>query len=138
MTPAGMVVLESAYGPSETVTRLVAAIGEHGMAVMARVDHAAAAAKVGLDLRPTEVLMFGNPRGGTPLMQAAQSAGIDLPLKALVWQDEAERTWVGYNDPHWIASRHGAGTGSAAVAVAMTAALAAITATATGATPRSP
>jgi uncharacterized protein (DUF302 family) len=120
------------------VTRLVAAIGEHGMAVMARVDHAAAAAKVGLDLRPTEVLMFGNPRGGTPLMQAAQSAGIDLPLKALVWQDEAERTWVGYNDPHWIASRHGAGIGSAAVAVAMTAALAAITATATGATPRSP
>ena len=138
MTPAGMVVLESAYGPSETVTRLVAAIGEHGMAVMARVDHAAAAAKVGLDLRPTEVLMFGNPRGGTPLMQAAQSAGIDLPLKALVWQDEAERTWVGYNDPHWIASRHGAGIWSAAVAVAMTAALAAITATATGATPRSP
>jgi uncharacterized protein (DUF302 family) len=132
-----MVVLESAYGPSETVTRLVAAIAEHGMALMARVDHAAAAAKAGLQLRPTEVLMFGNPRGGTLLMQAAQSAGIDLPLKALVWQDEAQRTWVGYNDPHWIATRHGAGVSGAAVASAMTAALAAIAAAATGATPRS-
>ena len=134
MTPVGMVVLESAYGPSETANRLVAAIGEHGMAVMARVDHAAAAAKVGLDLRPTEVLMFGNPRGGTPLMQAAQTAGIDLPLKALVWQDEADRTWVGYNDPHWIAIRHGASVGGDPTTAAMAAALAAIAATATGAT----
>lgn len=135
MNPDGMIVLESAFGPAETVDRLVAAIGEHGMAVMARVDHAAAAAKVGLDLRPTEVLIFGAPRGGTPLMQAAQTAGIDLPLKALVWQDAADRTWVGYNDPHWIATRHGASIGGDATAGAMTAALTAIAAAATGAAP---
>jgi uncharacterized protein (DUF302 family) len=105
------------------------------MTLMAKVDHAAAAAKVGLDLRATEVLMFGNPRGGTPLMQAAQTAGIDLPLKALVWQDEAARTWIGYNDPQWIAARHGASVRGAAAATAMAAALAAIAAAATGATP---
>jgi len=131
MTPDGMVVLESAHGPAETADRLVAAIGERGMTVMARIDHAAAAAKVGLDLRPTEVLMFGNPRSGTPLMQAAQSAGIDLPLKALVWQDADDRTWVGYNDPPWIAARHG--VAGHATTDAMAAALAAIASAATGA-----
>jgi uncharacterized protein (DUF302 family) len=77
------------------------------MTVMAEVDHAAAAAKVGLQLRPTRMIMFGNPRGGTPLMAAAQTAGIDLPLKALVWQDAEGTTWLGYNDPVWIAERHG-------------------------------
>lgn len=132
MSPDGMIVLESAYGPTETANRMVAAIGKHGMAVMARVDHAAAAAKVGLALGPTEMLMFGNPRGGTPLMQATQTAGIDLPLKALIWQDAASRTWVGYNDPHWIATRHG--VAGAAAAIPMTAALTAIAAEATGET----
>jgi uncharacterized protein (DUF302 family) len=58
-------------------------------------------------LFPTEVLIFGNPKGGTPLMQAAQTLGIDLPLKALVWQDSAGKTWIGYNDPRWLARRHG-------------------------------
>lgn len=78
------------------------------MKLFARIDHAAGAATVGRTLRPTEVFIFGNPQGGTPLMECAQTAGIDLPLKALVWQDDNGQVWVGYNDPAWIASRHGA------------------------------
>jgi uncharacterized protein (DUF302 family) len=101
------------------------------MAVLARVDHAAAAAKAGMDLRPTEVLIFGNPKGGTPLMQAAQTIGIDLPLKALVWQDSAGKTWLAYNDPNWIASRHRAEAGMDAQLKAMTAALEAVSKEAT-------
>lgn len=132
MISEGMVLTKSRSGPAETVSKLVTAIGERGMTVMARIDHAAAAAKVGLELRATEVVLFGNARGGTPLMQAAQTAGIDLPLKALVWQDAAGKTWVGYNDPHWIATRHGAIGGGDAATGAMTAALSAITAAATG------
>ncbi|MBV8681459.1 MAG: DUF302 domain-containing protein [Caulobacteraceae bacterium] len=109
--PAGLIVAPSEHGPKETADRLVAAVTGHGMKVMARIDHAGAAASVGLSLRPTEVIIFGNPMGGTPLMQAVQTVGIDLPLKALVWQDEAGKTWVGYNAPQWIADRHGAAGG---------------------------
>jgi uncharacterized protein (DUF302 family) len=76
---------------------------------MARIDHAAAAAAVGMELRPTELVIFGNPRAGTPIMQAVQTVGIDLPLKALVWQDEGRTTWLAYNDPQWLAQRHGVG-----------------------------
>jgi uncharacterized protein (DUF302 family) len=126
MIPDGLIVRESRHDPQETAERLLAAVTAHGMKVMARVDHAAAAATVGLSLRPTEVLMFGNPKGGTPLMQAVQTIGIDLPLKVLVWQDEAGKTWVGYNDPHWIATRHGAAIDGDAAIGAMTRALAAV------------
>ena len=77
------------------------------MNVFARIDHAAAAAEVGLTLRPTELIIFGNARGGTPLMQPNQTVGIDLPLKALVWQDAAGKTWISYNEPRWIVQRHG-------------------------------
>ena len=87
--------------------RLVDSVTRHGMTIFARIDHAAAAKDVGMSLSPTEVLIFGNPKGGTPLMQAAQTLGIDLPLKALVWQDDAGTTWLGYNDPRWLAKRHG-------------------------------
>ena len=87
--------------------RLAAAAVTNGMAVLARIDHAAAAAQVGMDLRPTEVLIFGNPKAGTPIMQDTQTAAIDLPLKALVWQDAEGKTWIGYNDPRWIGVRHG-------------------------------
>src|ERR1700744_6051551 len=125
MTPAGLVIVPSAFGPAETMDRLVAAVTARGMAVLARIDHAEAAAKVGLALRPTAVLIFGNPRAGTPLMQAAQTMGIDLLLKALVWQDEAGATWLGYDDPRRLALRHGADAGTGAVLDAMTAALAA-------------
>jgi uncharacterized protein (DUF302 family) len=106
MAPDGLITYPSNHGPKETMDRLAYAVAEHGMNVMARIDHAAAAEKVELSLRPTEVLIFGNPRGGTPLMQTAQTIGIDLPLKALVWQDEAGRTWLSYNDPAWMAQRH--------------------------------
>ena len=86
--------------------RLVAAVEGRGMSVFARIDHAAAAHAAGLELRPTEVLVFGNPRAGTLLMQAAQTIGIDLPLKALVWQDDAQRTWLSYNDLDFLVGRH--------------------------------
>ena len=74
--------------------------------MFARIDHAAGAAEVGLTLPPTELIIFGNARGGTPLMQSEQTVGIDLPLKALVWQDAAGKTWLSYNEPRWIAQRH--------------------------------
>lgn len=131
MTPEGLIVLQSRYGPADTAERLAAAVTARGMTVMARIDHAAGAAKAGLELRPTEVILFGNPVGGTPLMQAAQTAGIDLPLKALVWQDANGRTWLGYNDPKWVAQRHGA-SGVEPTVEAMTKALAAIAREATG------
>jgi Uncharacterized conserved protein len=89
--------------------RLEAEISAKGMEVFARIDHAAGAAEVGLKLQPTELIIFGNARGGTPLMQASQTAGIDLPLKALVWRDGAGKTWLSYNEPGWIAQRHGLG-----------------------------
>jgi uncharacterized protein (DUF302 family) len=126
MAPEGLVSVESAHEPGETLNRLLAAIAAHGMSVMARIDHAGAAAKVGLSLRPTEVVVFGNPRGGTGLMQAAQTMGIDLPLKALVWKDEGGKTWLSYNAPQWLAGRHQIGPEGDKAVSAMTDALAAV------------
>jgi uncharacterized protein (DUF302 family) len=102
----GLTSLRSSFDPKETMDRLEAEIRAKGMKVFARIDHAAGAAEVGLTLAPTELILFGNARGGTPLMQASQTAGIDLPLKALVWQDAAGKTWLSYNEPRWIAQRH--------------------------------
>ena len=132
MTPEGLIVQESRHGPAETAERLVAAVKARGLAVMAEIDHAAGAASAGMELRPTKVILFGNPRGGTPLMAAAQSAGIDLPLKALVWQDAEGRTWLGYNDPSWIAARHGVAAAAAGPVKAMTDMLAAVALAAAG------
>ena len=87
--------------------RLAAAVTTRGISIMARIDHAAAAAAIGMELRPTEVLIFGNPRPGTPLMQAVQTVGIDLPLKVLVWEEGDGMTWLAYNDLQWLAKRHG-------------------------------
>jgi uncharacterized protein (DUF302 family) len=112
MTPAGFATRPSGFEPKETMDRLAAAVAKRGAAVFARIDHASAAAKVGMELRPTELLIFGDPRAGTPLMQAAQTIGIDLPLKALVWRDAEGRTWLGYNDPAWLAERHGVSAGN--------------------------
>jgi uncharacterized protein (DUF302 family) len=81
---------------------LLTALAKRDMTVFARIDHAANAAAVGLSLRPTEVVLFGNPKGGTLLMQDQQPAGIDLPLKALDWQDAEGKVWLGYNAPEWI------------------------------------
>lgn len=107
MPVTGIVTIRSPHTPKETLDRLAKAAVDRGLAIVARVDHAGAAAKVGLDLRPTELLVFGNARAGTPLMQAAQLIGIDLPLRALAWQDEAGRTLLSYIDPAWLAERHG-------------------------------
>jgi len=103
--------------------RLEAEVKAKGLTVFARIDHAAGAEQVALPLRPTEVLIFGNARGGTPLMQATQTIGIDLPLKALVWQDASGKTWLSYNDPGWLAKRHGLGPEVDATVKALTAAL---------------
>jgi uncharacterized protein (DUF302 family) len=124
--PDGFVTFASSFDPKETADRLAEAVVVRGMTVLARIDHAAAAAKAGMELRPTEVLIFGNPKGGTPLMQKVQTIGIDLPLKALVWQDEHAKTWLAYNDPEWLAKRHGADTGTGPVVAAMTAVLHAV------------
>lgn len=123
----GLETIKSDFGPEETLGRLEAEIKAHGMTVFARINHAASAAEVGLALLPTEVVLFGNPRGGTPLMQAKQTMGIDLPLKALVWQDASAQTWISYNEPEWLAKRHGLG-GLDAPLSAMTKALADIAA----------
>lgn len=104
----GLIEIKSAYGVSETITRLEAAAKERKLNVFLRVDHAAGAQKIGATLRPTELLVFGNPQGGTPLMVCAQSMGIDLPLKALAWEDASGQVWLGYNDPQYLAARHGA------------------------------
>src|SRR5437660_5742529 len=103
----GLTSIESTFGPKETMDRLEAEIHQKGMKVFARIDHAEGAAEVGLTLAPTELIIFGNARGGTPLMQSVQTVGIDLPLKVLVWQDTANKTWLSYNEPSWIAHRHG-------------------------------
>ena len=103
----GLTSIRSRFGPKETMNRLEAEIRAHGMKVFERIDHAAGAAAAGLELRPTELIIFGNARGGTPLMQSAQTVGIDLPLKALVWEDASGTTWLSYNEPSWIAQRHG-------------------------------
>src|SRR5215469_12092468 len=107
MAADGLVTLRSNYGPKDTMNRLETDVKAKGLTVFARIDHAAGAAEVGLSLPPTELLIFGNAKGGTPLMQANQTIGIDLPLKALVWQDQSGKTWLSYNDPTWLATRHG-------------------------------
>jgi uncharacterized protein (DUF302 family) len=104
----GLVAVKSPHSARETMDKLEATAKARNLNVFARIDHAAGAAKVGKTLRATEVLIFGNPQGGTPLMECAQSAGIDLPLKALVWEDAQGQVWVGYNDPAWLAKRHNA------------------------------
>ena len=104
----GLVSIKSPYPARETMTRLESLVKERGLTVFARVDHAAGAAKIGMTLRATEVLIFGNPQGGTPFMMCAQTLGIDLPLKALVWEDAAAQVWLSYNDTAFLARRHGA------------------------------
>jgi uncharacterized protein (DUF302 family) len=123
MAADGLTTLSSSHGPKDTMDRLAAEITARGMTVFARVDHAAGAAEAGLSLRPTELLIFGNAKGGTPLMQSDQTIGIDLPLKALVWQDASGRTWLSYNDPGWLAKRHGLGAEVDPAVKAMAAAL---------------
>lgn len=111
MTSDGLTTVSSKFGAKETMDRLETQVKSKGLTVFARIDHAAGAAGVGMQLRPTELLIFGNARAGTLLMQASQATGIDLPLKVLVYQDAAGKVWLSYNDPAWIAQRHHAGAG---------------------------
>lgn len=104
----GVIALKSPHNAKETMNRFEELAKQKGLNVFARIDHAAGAAKIGKSLRPTEVLIFGHPKGGTPFMECAQSVGIDLPLKALVWEDALGQVWLGYNDPAFLAQRHGA------------------------------
>ncbi len=128
----GLVTLRSAHDFPTTLDRLLKALEAKGVTVFARVDHAAGASSVGLPLRPTTLVIFGNPAAGTPLMQAEQTAGIDLPLKALVWQDAGGAVNLGYNDPAWIAARHASGGGAPPAVAALSGALKAFAAQATG------
>jgi uncharacterized protein (DUF302 family) len=111
MAAQGLTTIASSLGTKQTMDRLEAEVKAKGLTVFARVDHSGGAAAVGMPLRPTELLVFGNARGGTPLMQANQAVGIDLPLKALVYEDAAGKVWLAYDDPSWIAQRHGLGAG---------------------------
>src|ERR1700744_1880335 len=111
MSDNGLITVPSAYGVEETIDRLSSEVKSKGMTIFARIDHAAGAKEAGLSLRPTLLLIFGNAKGGTPLMQDEQQIGIDLPLKALAWEDASGKTWLSYNDMHWLAQRHGLGHG---------------------------
>ena len=102
----GLVTQASRHSVQTTMDRFEAAAKKRGFTIVARVNHAAAAANAGFELRPTQLLIFGNPKGGTPIMVAAPTAGIDLPVKALVWEDAAGKVWLAYNSPAWLKSRH--------------------------------
>lgn len=116
----------------DIVDALVAAVEKAGMTVFARIDHAANAAAVGLTLRPTVLVLFGNPTSGTVLMHDEQTAGLDLPMRALAWEDENGEYWLTYNDLAWLARRHDLGPDSAAMIHAMETGMASIARTVTG------
>jgi uncharacterized protein (DUF302 family) len=122
MSPAnGLISQRSAYDAPETARRFRAAVETAGMTVFAEVDHGRNAAEAGLELGPCILVLFGNPRAGTLLMQLKLEAGVDLPLKALVWTDQDGDTWLGWNDPAWIADRHGLGPDAQATVSAIAA-----------------
>jgi uncharacterized protein (DUF302 family) len=102
----GLIHLASRHTVEETMQRLETLLGERGVTVFARIDHSGEAEKVGLAMRPTKLLIFGSPKSGTPLMQAAPGVAIDLPLKALFWQDAEGKVWLTYNDPSYLQQRH--------------------------------
>ena len=133
MADNGLITLASQHAVKATIDRLETAAKTKGLTIFARVDHAAGATTVGMPLRPTELLIFGNARGGTPLMQLAQTIGIDLPLKALAWEDAAGKTWLSYNDPAWLAARHDIAEQGPTVAKTLGNALAALAQEATSA-----
>ena len=128
----GLVSIQSGNSVKVTIDRLEAMLKNKGITVFARIDHAAAAAAVGMPLRPTELLIFGDPRAGTPLMQADQTIGLELPLKALVWEDASGATWISYNDPVWLAQRHALGDDTSRTVDAMASALKTLADTAAG------
>lgn len=102
----GLIHLSSPRIVLDTLVRLEAIVQSKGLPILARIDHSGDAAKAGLTLRPTKLLIFGNPKSGTPLMVASPSVAIDLPLKALVWQDDEGKVWISYNSPNYLKERH--------------------------------
>ena len=106
MKDAGLIAVKSSHSVKATADKLEALLNEKGMAVFNRIDHRAGAKKAGVDLRPTELLLFGNPKVGAPLMASNQTAGIDLPQKMLVWEDEQGGVWLTYNNPEYLKERH--------------------------------
>ena len=128
MSNNGLITIPSVHNVKDTIDLIESDVKSKGLTIFARVDHAAGAKEVGLPLAPTLLLIFGNAKGGTPLMQANQLVGIDLPLKVLAWEDASGKTWLSYNDPSWLASRHGLSDGLDSTINAMAAALSAIAA----------
>jgi uncharacterized protein (DUF302 family) len=114
MNSEGLVTIASKHSVAGTINRLVSIVSSKGLTVFARIDHAKGARDAGLELRPTELLIFGQAKGGTPLMQDKQIAGLDLPLRALAWEDEHGAVWLSYHPAAWIASGHGLSARSAA------------------------
>jgi len=107
VTDNGIVSEPSSRSVDQTVDRLEATLQAKGIPLFALVDHSGEAAKVGMSMRPTKLLIFGNPKAGTPLMVAAPSSAIDLPLKILVWEDDQGKVWISYNSPQYLQRRHG-------------------------------
>ena len=132
MAAEGLTTIKSHFGPKDTMNRLEAEVKARGLTVFAHIPHAAGAAAAGVPLRPNDLLIFGNAKVGTPLMQSAPTIGIDLPLKVLVWQDAEGSTWLSYNDPAWLARRHELGSDAEATVKTLAGVLAAVTAAAAG------
>lgn len=109
MNDEGLITIRSKFSVGETIDRLAQVAESKGLKVFARIDHGAGAERAGFELRPTQLVIFGNPKGGTPLIQARQTAGIDLPLKVLAWKDGGGDVWLTYNDARWLARRHDIG-----------------------------
>src|SRR3954451_22233515 len=105
--PEGLEQVESKHSVDETVRRVLSSLGERDIKLFTIIDHSREAVAAGLTLRPTKVVIFGSPKGGTSLMQAAPTVAIDLPLKALIWQDDAGKTWIAWNTPEYLQERHG-------------------------------
>ena len=105
----GVVLIPASRSVAATIDRLESLLRERAILIFARIDFSGDAARAGLSMRPEQLLVFGNPKAGTPLMLAAATVGLDLPLKALAFEDEADKTWLAYNDPHYIVRRHDIG-----------------------------
>lgn len=102
----GMVNVQSSFNVKETADRMVSILNEKGMTVFNRIKHSRSASKVGIELRDTELIIFGNPKAGSPLMKCQQSVAIDLPQKALIWKDDEDKVWISYNNPRYLEKRH--------------------------------
>jgi len=123
----GLITIASQHSVTATLNRLETSLKAKAITVFARIDHGSGARSLGTELRPTELLIFGDPRAGTPLMQANQTIGLDLPLKVLAWQDAEAKVWVTYTDIAWLARRHRLGPETAAAVSALATALAKLT-----------